>query len=133
MSISSSTPSLVVPAPTIPHETKLRTVNFFQKYEGEDALLSDENSSPFGSDRQQHSEISTSTSEFTWEQFWRSVDDLLSILPKPLFDEKEDSWIKIRAPDVQQTRSPSPTVDDFFIVPNESSAYVKEIGYIFFI
>eukprot|EP00324_Dicrateria_rotunda_P003106 CAMPEP_0206160242 /NCGR_PEP_ID=MMETSP1474-20131121/6594_1 /ASSEMBLY_ACC=CAM_ASM_001110 /TAXON_ID=97495 /ORGANISM="Imantonia sp., Strain RCC918" /LENGTH=155 /DNA_ID=CAMNT_0053561475 /DNA_START=32 /DNA_END=496 /DNA_ORIENTATION=- len=29
---------------------------------------------------------------FSWEKFWSSVDDLLNILPKPMFETQDTEW-----------------------------------------
>ena len=65
---------------------------------------------------------SESHSTFSWEKFWESVDGLLSILPKPLFEEdtflNDSNDLSTGTPATTRanvTRSDS--FDDFFIVP----------------
>lgn len=66
--------------------------------------------------------ISVVDTEFTWEEFWASVDGLLDILPNPMAEEEhEDTWVKVRAPDVLE-RSQSPNVDEFIMINLETES-----------
>ena len=60
-----------------------------------------------------------------WDEFWRSVDDLLTIIPDTLTDG-DQNWLKVTVPDGDKStdhpdRSASPLLedDDFFWVPQE--------------